>query len=87
MHQGQGGTGVDIMEFSAAGVKGLGWFQADSFGEETGDFSYKVTVKPGKTPIFYREKYISTGENKWRKSGKTAAFKLGQVSGKFTVLK
>jgi hypothetical protein len=87
MHQGQGGTGVDIMEFSAAGVKGLGWFQADSFGEETGDFGYKVTVKPGKTPIFYREKYVSPAENKWRKSGKIAAFKLGAVSGKFTVLK
>lgn len=87
MHQGQGGTGVDLMEFSAAGIKGLGWFQADSFGEETGDFGYKVTVKPGKTPIFYREKYISPAENKWRKSGKIAPFKLEEVSGKFTVLK
>jgi hypothetical protein len=88
MHQGQGGTGVDLMEFSAAaGIKGLGWFQADSFGEETGDFGYKVTVKPGKTPVFYREKYLSPAENKWRKSGKIAAFKLGEVSGKFTVLK
>jgi hypothetical protein len=76
------------MEFSAAGaVKGLGWFQADSFGEETGDFGYKVTVKPGKTPIFYREKYASAGENKWRKSGKSAAFKLGKTYGKFDVLK
>lgn len=87
MHQGQGGTGVDIMEFSAAGIKGLGWFQADSFGEETGDFGYKVTVKAGKIPIFYREKYASTGENKWRKSGKIAAFKLGKAYGKFAVLK
>jgi hypothetical protein len=87
MHQGQGGTGVDLMEFSATGIKGLGWFQADSFGEETGDFGYKVTVKPGKTPIFYREKYLSPAENKWRKSGKIAPFKLEQISGNFTVLK
>lgn len=87
MHQGQGGTGVDIMEFSAAGIKGLGWFQADSFGEETGDFGYKVTVKPGKTPVYYREKYVSTADDKWRKSGKIAPFKLGKTYGKFTVLK
>jgi hypothetical protein len=87
MHQGQGGTGVDIMEFSAAGIRGLGWFQADSFGEETGDFGYKVSVKPGKTPIFYREKYVSNDQNKWRKTGKIAAFKLGKAYGKFTVLK
>jgi hypothetical protein len=87
MHQGQGGTGVDIMEFSAAGIRGLGWFQADSFGPETGDFGYKVSVKPGKTPIFYREKYVSNAQDKWRKTGKIAAFKLGEVSGKFTVLK
>ncbi|HEX8737807.1 MAG TPA: hypothetical protein VF721_20915, partial [Pyrinomonadaceae bacterium] len=87
MHQGQGGTGVDLMEFSAAGIRGLGWFQASSFGPETGDFSWKVSVKPGKTPIFYREKYASSGENKWRKTGKIAAFKLGKAYGKFTVLK
>lgn len=87
MHQGQGGTGVDVMEFSAAGVSGLGWFQADSYGEETGDFGYRVTVKPGRTPVFYREKYVSTGENKWRKSGKLAVFKLGKTYGKFAVLK
>jgi hypothetical protein len=87
MHQGQSGTGVDIMEFSAAAVKGLGWFQADSFGEETGNFGYKVTVKTGKTPVFYREKYVSNDRNKWRKTGKIAAFKLEEISGKFTVLK
>ncbi|HLM01199.1 MAG TPA: hypothetical protein VK400_09075 [Pyrinomonadaceae bacterium] len=88
MHQGQGGTGVDVMEFSSAGtVKGLGWFQADMYGEETGDYGYKVTVKPGKAPVFYREKYISLSDNKWRKSGRIAAFRLGKPYGKFEVLK
>jgi hypothetical protein len=88
MHQGASGTGVDIMEFSPAGaVKGLGWFQAESFGDEGGDFGYRVTVKPGKAPVFYREKYASTGENRWRKSGKVAAFKLDKAYGKFSVLK
>lgn len=87
MHQGAGGTGVDVMEFSAGTIKGLGWFQADSFGEENGDFSYRVTVKPGKAPLYYREKYVSSGENKWRRAGKAATFKLGKTYGKFDVLK
>jgi hypothetical protein len=54
MHQGESGTGVDLMEFALATIKGIGWFQSDSFGEKTGDFAYKVSVKTGKTPLFYR---------------------------------
>jgi len=88
MHQGQGGSGVDILEFSRGGaIKGLGWFQADMYGEVTGDYGYKVTVKAGKTPVFYREKYMATANNKWRKAGKIGAFKLDQAFSKFTVLK
>lgn len=87
IHQGASGTGADIMEFSAGGLKGLGWFQADSFNDEDENFAYKVSVKPGKTPIFYREKYISTADEKWRKSGKSAKFALGKTYGKFSVLK
>ncbi len=87
MHQGMGGTGVDLMEFSAAAsVKGLGWFQSDSYGEETGDWSYKVSVKTGKTPLFYREKYISKND-KLQKSGKPAPFKLGKTYSSYTALK
>jgi hypothetical protein len=86
MHQGQGGTGVDLMEFNAAAVRGLGWFQADSYGEETGDWSMKVSVKTGKTPLFYREKYLSLANDKWKKSGKLAAFKLGKAYSSFTAL-
>lgn len=87
MHQGAGGTGVDIMEFSAGGVKGLGWFQAYSFNDEDENFAYKVSVKLGKTPIFYREKYVSTADEKWQRSGKSAKFALGKTYGKFSVLK
>jgi hypothetical protein len=87
MHQGAGGVGVDLMEFSGAGIKGIGWFQADSFNDEDENFSYKVTAKPAKIPVFYRERYDSTGENKWKKTGKISAFKLGKAYGKFTVLK
>lgn len=86
MHQGAGGVGVDLMEFSGANVKGLGWFQVYDFTEDD-SFSYKISVKPGKTPIFFREKYDSVGEDKWKKSGKIVPFKLGKTYGKFVVLK
>jgi hypothetical protein len=86
MHQGAGGVGVDLMEFSGGKVIGLGWFQVYSFTEDD-SFSYKVTVKPGKAPLFYREKHESVGEDKWKKSGKIVPFKLGKTYGKFTALK
>ncbi len=85
MHQGQGGTGVDLMEMSDTGIKGIGWFNAESF-TETSYFGYKVTVKTGKKPIFYREKYNSKN-NKWRKSGKPTMFKLDKIYSKFETLK
>lgn len=87
MHQGEGSSAADLMEFSTGGIKGLGWFQVDSYSENGGDYGYKVTVKPGKVPVFYREKYISVKENKWRKSGKATPLKLTKAYGKFTALK
>lgn len=86
MHQGQGGTGVDMMEFSGGGVKGVGWFQVYNYTEDD-SLSYKITVKPGKVPLFFREKYDSVGENKWVKSGKIAPLKLSKTYGKFAALK
>ena len=87
MHQGAGGIGVDVMEFSANGVKGLGWFQASGFNDEDENLEYKVSVKPGKMPVFYREKYAATGEQKLKRVGKSARFALGKTYGKFSVLK
>jgi hypothetical protein len=86
MHQGQGGIGVDLMEFSASGaIKGLGWFQSEGFTEDD-SWSYKISVKTGKTPVFYREKYISKND-RLQKSGKIAAFKLGRTYGSYALLK
>jgi hypothetical protein len=87
IHQGAGGTGVDIMEFTASGLKGLGWFQAESFGEESGDFSYKVTAKPGKAPLFYREKFVNTTNGKWRRVGAAAPLRLKRVVASFQPVK
>lgn len=85
MHQGQGGTGADLMEFTATGLTGIGWFKAETF-TETSEFSYKVSVKTGKIPVFYREKYINKND-KWHKSGKLAAFKLTKIYSTFEPLK
>ena len=85
MHQGQGGTGVDIIEFSGVNLKGIGWFNAESF-TETNDFGYKVTAKTGKPPVFYREKYTNKNE-KWRKLGKLEPLKLTKIYSQFEALK
>lgn len=85
MHQGQGGVGVDIMEFSANGaIKGLGWFQSEGFTEDD-SWAWKVSVKEGKTPVFYREKYVSKNDN-LQKTGKLAAFKLGKTYSSYQLL-
>jgi hypothetical protein len=87
MHQGEGGTGVDIMEFSAGKLKGIGWFQAESFSDSSPTAGYKVSVKPGVRPVFTREKFIQNDAGKWRRSGRPAAFKLTAVYGTFEVVK
>jgi hypothetical protein len=86
MHQGAGGTGVDIMEFSAGGLKGIGWFQAEEFTETSPVMGYKVSVKPGKSPTFLREKYIQNAAGKWRKSGMILPLKLKKIEEIFEAL-
>lgn len=87
MHQGEGGTGVDIMEFSGARLKGIGWFQAESFSDSSPTAGYKVSVKPGARPVFTREKFLQNDAGKWRRSGRPAVFKLTAVYGTFEVVK
>lgn len=82
MHQGAGGTGVDIMEFSNRGVRGIGWFQAESFTEKT-NAAYKISVKTGAVPTFFREKWTANSAGKYRKIGKIVPFKLEAAIGKF----
>ena len=87
MHQGGGGTGVDIMQFSSGGLKGIGWFQAEEYSETSPVYGYKVTVNPGKTPAYFREKYTQSASGKWRKTGRPVPLKLQKVSGAFEALK
>lgn len=86
MHQGNGGTGVDIMEFSVSGLKGTGWFQAEGFTERT-SWTYKVTVRPGAVPAFFQEKWTSTKTGKYRRIGKPTPLKLKPVFGKFEAVR
>jgi hypothetical protein len=86
MHQGQGGIGVDIMEFSAGALKGIGWYQAEGFTETT-DNAYKVTVKPGPKPVFFRERWASMDDgNSYKKAGSAVPLKLKPVTGGFEAL-
>jgi hypothetical protein len=87
MHQGQGGVGVDIMEFSAGRPKGIGWFLAEKFTDTETTTVWKVTVKTGKVPIYYRQKYIALEGGKYRRSGGPLLFKLAKPIGSFEVVK
>ena len=87
MHQGQGGTGVDLMEFSGGHPKGIGWYKAEEYADTQATTVWKLTAKPGKTPIFYRQKYFSGEGEKWRRVGGNLAFKLGKAYSKFEAVK
>lgn len=83
MHQGAGGTGVDIVEFGPGGPKGIGWFQAEGFSETGPVIGYKVTAKPGPMPVFYREKHVQNSSGRWRRTGPATSFKLQKIVGAF----
>ncbi len=87
LHQGQGGTGVDVMEFFGNTPKGIGWYKAEEFDETEASDAWKLTAKPGRAPVYYRQKYTSAKNNKWRRIGANTVFKLGKAYSKFTVVK
>ena len=87
LHQGQGGTGVDMMEFSGNMPKGIGWYKAEEFDETEASNAWKLTAKPDRAPVFYRQKYASAKNNKWRRVGAAGVFKLGKAYSTFTVVK
>lgn len=79
LHQGIGGTGVDLMEFSNGLPAGIGWYKAEEFGPTEASTSWRLTAKPGKTPVYYKQKFFS-GENRPpRAVGKNVVTKLDKV--------
>jgi len=87
MHQGAGGTGVDLFEFSGNAIRGIGWFQAEGFSEDEPTFGYKVFVKKGKVPVFTRQKFLQGNNEKWRPLGKLAVFKPSENIANFTTVR
>lgn len=87
MHQGQGGIGVDVMEFAGGIPKGIGWYKAEEFADTEAVAVWKLTAKPGAVPVFYKQKYFSGENSKYRKVGANGVAKLTKVNGKFTAVK
>ena len=87
MHQGEGGIGVDVMEFTNGKPQSMGWFQGEKFMDTETESGYKVTVRTGKTPVFYRQKYVANSRGKLMKSGANAVFKLKKVETSFEEIK
>ena len=87
MHQGEGGIGVDVMEFSAGKPRSIGWFMGEKIMDTEADSAWKVTVRTGKTPVFYRQKCIAGLRGKLIKSGANSVFSLKKVENGFKEIK
>jgi hypothetical protein len=86
MHQGAGGTGVEVMEFSPAGLRSLGWFQAESFSDSGPSVGYRITARKARTPTFTRQKLTSKNDKTWRSAGRPTPFRLSKPITKFTTV-
>ena len=87
MHQGEGGIGVDVMEFSGGKPRSIGWFQGEKIMDTETESAWKVTVRTGKAPVFYRQKYVANRTGKLIKTGANAVFKLKKVESGFEEIK
>lgn len=83
LHQGKGGVGVEIIEFDNLKPQILGWFQAEQSMDGTPESAWKVSVKTGKAPAFYRQRYKANRQGKLIKFGVNAVFKLTKVENNF----
>ena len=79
LHQGVGGTGVELMEFSGGLPTGIGWYKAEEFGPTETSNSWKLTAKPGKPPVYYKQKVVTREGGKPRAAGKSVVAKLDKA--------
>lgn len=86
LHQGQGGVGVEIIEFRSGKPQVLGWFQAERTMDTQTESAWKVSVKTGKAPTFYRQKYKANSRGKLIKTGVNSIFKLTTVENNFELI-
>lgn len=92
MHQGISATGIDVIEFNGKSFAEIGATQIDydaSGADESGKgevYSYKISVKTGAKPIFYREKFVRKSKA-WRKIGSLAKAEMFKLNYKYQAVK
>jgi len=86
IHQGEGGVGVDVMQFVSGAPKGIGWYQAEKFDESENVTVWKLTARPGKSPVFYKQRFTGNGQ-KYKPAGAPAITKLRKAYGAFERVK
>lgn len=78
-----------LIEVSPGGVKK--WGIADVYEDNCGTMercemtAYKISVKPGATPIFYREVYKKRNE-RWTRAGEATRYALRKLEGSYRLL-
>jgi hypothetical protein len=89
MHQGVSGVGVDVIEFSGKSFREIGATEIEYIEEtEKGEsgYSYKISVKSGAQPVFYREKFVKKGKM-WRKIGAISKAEMFKLDYKYNPVK
>ena len=87
LHQGRGGVGVDLVEFSNGVPKAIGWYQAEEIIYEETTKAWKLTAKRGNPPVFYLQRFNSPDDRKWRAVGSAKPYKLLKKSIAFKAVK
>lgn len=87
LHQGRGGVGVDLIEFSNGVPRVIGWYLAEEIMYEESTKAWKLTARRGSSPTFYRQRFSSPDNKKWRSVGTAKPFKLVKKSITFKVVK
>lgn len=93
MHQGISATGIDVLDCAGAAVKEIGATQIDYDDSGASEdaktinvYSYKISVKTGAKPVFYREKFVRKGKA-WRKVGTIQKAEMFALAYKYKRLK
>ena len=88
-HQGYSESVATIIEVSSTGVKNFGI--ADVYEDDCGakdpckTITHKILVKPGQTPIFYRETYRMKNK-RWTKVGSAVRYSLRKDESSYKLL-
>lgn len=91
VHQGYAGGAITVLNFIGGNLKIVG--TASNFSSNSGAAenekdivaeAHDISVEPGKTPVFYRDVYVSKGSDEnWTVSKKAEKFELMPLEAKF----